>query len=100
MLIRLAALLVFLAGSIGASAYQDEQQQPQRQNHGSGLITRCDAPGTGGYFISRDKFPYSSATSACNALGGYLADLSSQNFLLASDLVLTCAGPSKRAWIG
>jgi hypothetical protein len=81
-----------------ASYANSNQQQPTR--YGSGLITRCDPPGTGGYFISRDKYPYSEATTACKALGGYLADLSNQNFLLASDIVLTCAGPNKRAWIG
>ncbi|KAI8048145.1 uncharacterized protein B0P05DRAFT_564683 [Gilbertella persicaria] len=65
------------------------------EGRGTGLITRCEAPGTNGYFVSRDKFPYSSAESACHALGGYLADLSDQNFLIASDFVFSCAGPNK-----
>ncbi|KAG2198601.1 hypothetical protein INT47_001048, partial [Mucor saturninus] len=70
------------------------------KKHGSGLITRCEPPGTGGYFISKDKYSYAGAFTACKALGGSLADLSRTNFLLASDLVLSCAGPNKRAWIG
>lgn len=70
------------------------------KTHGSGLITRCEPPGTGGYFISKDKYSYAGAFTACKALGGSLADLSRTNFLLASDLVLSCAGPNKRAWIG
>ena len=67
---------------------------------GSGLITRCEAPGTGGFFISKDRFPYAGSEAACKALGGSLADLNNQNFLLASDIVLSCAGPNKKAWIG
>lgn len=80
----------------------DASEQLKAQNvktFGSGLITRCEHPGTGGFFISRDAFPYSRASIACAAQGGYLADLSARNFLLASDIVLTCNGPNNRAWI-
>lgn len=82
--------------SVNASEHLKAQNV---ETFGSGLITRCEHPGTGGFFISKDAFPYSSASIACAAQGGYLADLSAKNFLLASDIVLTCNGPNKRAWI-
>ena len=100
----IALIIALLSGR--ALAYQ-EFGQHQSYSHndggsyrGSGLITRCEAPGTGGFFVSKDKYPYAGAAAACTALGGSLADISNQNFLLASDLVLTCAGPNQRAWIG
>ncbi|KAL7329482.1 hypothetical protein PS15p_207574 [Mucor circinelloides] len=100
----IALIIALLSGR--ALAYQEfDQHQSYSHNdggsyRGSGLITRCEAPGTGGFFISKDKYPYAGAAAACTALGGSLADISNQNFLLASDLVLTCAGPNQRAWIG
>lgn len=70
------------------------------QRYANGLITSCEYPGTHGYFILNENHPYSNAANACASFGGSLADLDNNNFLLASDLVLTCAGPNKRAWIG
>lgn len=89
---KIVGIAAFLALNV-ASAYKD-------QNYGSGAITRCEYPGTGGYFISKDKYPYSGAVDACKALGGSLADLGGENFLHASDIVLSCTGPNQRAWIG
>lgn len=90
----------YIQSNLFSDHHENERWDIQNlKNHGSGLITRCEPPGTGGYFISKDKYPYAGASTACKALGGYLADLSNTNFLLASDLVLTCAGPNKRAWI-
>lgn len=99
----LVALLIVSAhqeveshSSIDASEHLEAQNV---KTFGSGLITRCEYPGTGGLFISRDAFSYSSASLACAAQRGYLADLSAKNFLLASDIILTCNGPNTRAWI-
>ncbi|KAL9555773.1 hypothetical protein MBANPS3_002212 [Mucor bainieri] len=102
------ALIIALSSGSGLAYQEFEVPQHQSYSHnqggksyrGSGLITRCEAPGTGGFFISKDKYPYAGAASACTALGGSLADITNQNFLLASDLVLTCAGPNQRAWVG
>lgn len=103
----LGVVLTIALSSSHVLAYQEfEPRQSYSPNEGgrsyrgSGLITRCEAPGTGGFFISKDKYPYAGAAAACTALGGSLADISNQNFLLASDLVLTCAGPNQRAWVG
>lgn len=104
----LGIALIIALSSGHALAYQEYEPQQSDSHHqgggrpyrGSGLITRCEAPGTGGFFISKDKYPYVGAAAACTALGGSLADISNQNFLLASDLVLTCAGPNQRAWVG
>jgi len=104
---KFLGIALIIALSSGRTLAYQEFDQHQSYSHndgglyrGSGLITRCEAPGTGGFFISKDKYPYTGAAAACTALGGSLADISNQNFLLASDLVLTCAGPNQRAWIG
>lgn len=81
------------------AAQQEEHSDVQHSKHGSGLVTRCDHPGTGGYFITKDTHSYSGAADACSAKGGYLADLSHVNFLLATDMVISCAGPNQKAWI-
>ncbi|KAI8878219.1 hypothetical protein K501DRAFT_305148 [Backusella circina FSU 941] len=76
----------------GISAYRGKES--------GGLITECEYPGTKGLFISRHKYSYQNATSTCQKLGGSLVDLSNQNILLASDLLLTCSGPNSKAWVG
>lgn len=96
-ILRLSLVAVFYLSF--ADAHQDGYNQKDNGNPG-GIITRCDAPGTNGYFVSRDKYPYSGAAAACKALGGSLADLSNQSFLFGADMLLTCAGPNTKAWIG
>jgi hypothetical protein len=76
----------------GTSAYRGKES--------GGLSTECEYPGTSGIFISRNEYSYQNATSTCQKLGGSLVDLTNENILLASDLLLTCAGPNSRAWIG
>lgn len=78
------------------TAFDDAFEQQQAE----GVITQCDYPGTAGYFISNDRVPYSEAENTCADLGGYLADVSNENFLLITDVLTTCAGPNKNAWIG
>lgn len=80
------------------TAFHDTIEQQKQPN--GGVITQCGYPGTAGYFISNDRVPYSEAENACKALGGFLADVSNENFLLITDVLTTCAGPNKNAWIG
>lgn len=93
-IVGLSIVATFLLSRV--TAFEDAYDETQSE----GVITQCDNPGTGGYFISSDRYPYSEAESACTALGGYLADISNENFLLVTDLLTTCAGPNKKAWIG
>lgn len=95
-LLKVATITVLLVQT--ASPYKD--YDGQYGINSGGLITSCRYPGTQGYFVTEEKYPYSAASDACSSFGGSLADLSNQNFLLASDLVLTCVGPNQRAWIG
>lgn len=102
-ILGIAFILALSRHAVASQQYEENyghKSYSGGSHRGSGLITKCNAPGTGGYFISKDKYSYTGAATACIALGGFLADLSNQNFLLASDLVLTCAGPNQRAWIG
>ncbi|KAI8992695.1 hypothetical protein BDB01DRAFT_779324 [Pilobolus umbonatus] len=74
------------------------QTNSNQQSRYRGIITQCGPPGTDGYFISTEYYSRMDAEKGCFDLGGYLVDLSTENFLLASDLILTCLGPHRKAW--
>ena len=83
-----ATLLATLASSVLAA---DQLQTP--------LIWECDAPGTGGFYLSDNDVSFDDAADACAEHGGVLADLSNANFLFASDMVRNCIGENENAWI-
>lgn len=97
---KLLTIAAIIAALVDVSAAHSPPNENHNTHYGSGAITRCEYPGTSGYFISKDKYPYSGAAAACTALGGSLADINADNFLHASDIVLSCTGPNQRAWIG
>lgn len=59
----------------------------------------CDSPGTDGLFITDDAIKFGDAAAACAKHNGVLADITNQNFLLATDMVLNCVGENQNAWI-
>lgn len=39
------------------------------------------------------------AAAACGSSGGILTDITNQNFLFATDMILNCVGENENAWI-
>ncbi|CEP14893.1 hypothetical protein [Parasitella parasitica] len=66
---------------------------------GTPEVWECDAPGTEGFFISENEVHFEHAAAACANSGGILADITNQNFLFASDIILNCVGENENAWI-
>lgn len=66
---------------------------------GTPEVWECDAPGTEGFFISENEVHFEHAAAACASSGGILADITNQNFLFATDMILNCVGENENAWI-